>query len=70
MENLLLFAPLMAAAVGLGVENDLIVYGGMTYIAARVLYTFAYMAGIPGLRTVTWVVGVGGTVAVAIGLLP
>ncbi len=70
VENLLLFAPLMAAAVGLGVENDLIVYGGMTYIAARVLYTFAYMAGIPGLRTVTWVVGVGGTVAVAIGLLP
>ena len=70
VENLLLFAPLMAAAIGLGVDNDLVVYGGVTYIVARVIYTFAYMAGIHGLRTVSWVVGVGGTVAVAIGLLP
>ena len=57
------------AAVGLGIENDLVVYGGLTYVIARVVYTIAYFAGVHGLRTVSWVAGVGGTVAVAMGLL-
>ena len=68
IENLMVFAPVMGVAVAMGIENDWVIYGGMTYVGARVLYTIVYMAGIPGVRTLSWLAGVLGTVAVAVGL--
>ncbi len=49
--------------------GDLALTGATVFLAARVLYVPAYLAGIPGLRTLIWAAGVVGLVLMLIPIL-
>ncbi len=49
--------------------GDLALTGATVFLVARVLYVPAYLAGIPGLRTLIWAAGVVGLVLMLIPIL-
>jgi uncharacterized MAPEG superfamily protein len=49
--------------------GDLALTGATVFLVARVLYVPAYLAGIPGLRTLIWAAGVVGLVLMLIPVL-
>ena len=49
--------------------GDLALTGATVFLVARVLYVPAYLAGIPGLRTLIWAAGVVGLVMMLIPIL-
>ena len=60
METFPLFAALVLLCQALGVHDSLTLWGVGLYFWARVAYLPIYMAGVHGLRTVTWFVSVAG----------
>ena len=68
LENLVLFAPLVAAAHFAGSHNKLVVVGANVFFWARVAYWPVYLAGIPVLRTLIWGVGVAGMGMIAVSV--
>jgi len=60
LENLVLFAALVLVAVVAGKTNSNTLLGAQIFLWARVAYAVVYVAGIPWLRTVTWLVSVVG----------
>jgi uncharacterized MAPEG superfamily protein len=60
IENLVLFAALVLIAVYGNVTNPQILLGAKIFLWARVGYALVYIAGIPWLRTLLWVVSVAG----------
>jgi len=70
LENVVLFTALVAAAhlVGRG-SSERVTLGANLFFWARVAYWPTYLAGIPGLRTLIWTVGVAGCGLVGLGLL-
>jgi len=60
IENLVLFAALVLAAVVAGRTNSTTLLGAQIFVWARVAYAVIYVAGIPWLRTATWLVSVIG----------
>lgn len=69
VENLVVFVTLVAAAQFAGVSNQLTVLGCVLYFWARLAHYIIYTLGIPGLRTLSFVVGVVGEVLIAVALI-
>ena len=60
LENLVLFAALVLVAVFAGKTNSTTLLGAQIFFWARLAYAVIYVAGIPWLRTATWLVSVIG----------
>ena len=60
IENLVLFAALVLAAVAAGRTNSTTLLGAQIFVWARLAYAVIYVAGIPWLRTALWLVSVIG----------
>ena len=58
LENLVLFAALVLAAVIAGRTNGTTLLGAQLLFWARLVYALVYLAGIPWLRTAVWFVSV------------
>ncbi len=59
VENLVIFAPLVIAAIATGVDAGTVAQAAMIYFWARVLHYVVYTAGIPAVRTLLFFVGLG-----------
>jgi uncharacterized MAPEG superfamily protein len=57
VENLVVFAALVLAAVALGKSNSAIATAAMVYFWARVVHVLAYTFAIPWVRTLAFTVG-------------
>jgi uncharacterized MAPEG superfamily protein len=60
MENLVLFVAIAAAVYFSNAENDQTRLGAAIFFWARLAYWPIFLAGIPGIRTATWVVSIIG----------
>jgi uncharacterized MAPEG superfamily protein len=69
LENLVLFAALVLAAVVAGRTNATTLLGAQLFFWARLAYAVIYVAGIPWLRTAVWFVSVVGLVLIFLQLL-
>ena len=65
IENVIPFAVLVLVAHAAGVSNEATVLGATMFFYARVAHTVIYIAGIPYLRTVAFVVGFSGMLGIA-----
>lgn len=65
----MVFAALVAAVQFAGISNELTLLGCILYFWARVAHYIIYTLGIPGLRTLSFAVGVIGEVLIAIALI-
>jgi uncharacterized MAPEG superfamily protein len=68
LENLVLFAALVLIAVISNKTNATTVLGAQIFVWARVAYALIYLAGIPWLRTLTWLVSVIGLILIFLQL--
>lgn len=69
VENLALFAPLLILASLVIPGDSLVLTMARVYLAARLVHYAAYVAGVPGVRTLAFVVGWGATAGIALELL-
>jgi uncharacterized MAPEG superfamily protein len=69
LENLVLFAVLVLAAVLAGKTNDTTLMGAQIFLWARVAYAVVYVAGIPWLRTGVWAVSIVGLAMIFVQLV-
>ncbi|OHT22306.1 MAPEG family protein [Edaphosphingomonas haloaromaticamans] len=69
VENLVLFAPLLLLAAAASPGSAAIGAAAHVYLGARIIHYFAYVAGIPVVRTLAFVTGWGATIAIALALL-
>jgi uncharacterized MAPEG superfamily protein len=69
IENLAVFAPLVLVAALIGVSTPATVGAAKLYLGARLAHYVVYAAGIPVVRTLAFVVGVGATLVFAAALL-
>jgi len=60
LENLVLFTAIWAATKGVGASGWKVTRGAQLFFLARVVYWPVYLAGVKGLRTLVWSVGVAG----------
>jgi len=70
IEALLMFAPLMLAAIALDRTNEMTALGGWLFVAGRAVYAPLYWFGVPVLRTLAWVAALAGIVLVLLQVLP
>ncbi len=70
IEALMMFAPLMLAAIALDRTNELTALGGWLFVAGRAAYAPLYWLGVPVLRTLAWVAALAGVVLVVLQVLP
>lgn len=69
VENLVLFAALVLAAVVSDKTDSMTLLGAQIFLWARVAYALVYLAGIPWLRTGVWFVSVIGLALLFVALL-
>lgn len=69
VENLVVFAALVLIANAAGVSNGTTVLGCEIYFWTRLVHFLSYTFAIPWVRTVTFVVGFGCQIAIALQLL-
>jgi len=69
LENLVLFAALVLAAVATQQTNATTALGAQLFFWARLAYALIYVAGIPWLRTLAWAVSVVGLVLIFLQLV-
>lgn len=69
IENLVLFAALVLAAVAAGKTNDMTLLGAQIFLYARVAYALVYLVGLPWLRTGVWAVSVAGLAMIFLQLV-
>lgn len=69
LENLVLFAALVLAAVAAGRTNDMTLLGAQIFFWGRLAYAAIFLAGIPWLRTGAWTVSVVGLLLILWQLL-
>ncbi|MGH8371292.1 MAG: MAPEG family protein [Gammaproteobacteria bacterium] len=69
VENLVVFAALVAAAQFAGISTQLTVWGCMLYFWARLAHYVVYALGLPVVRTLCFVAAVIGELMIAIPLL-
>ena len=65
VENLVVFAALVLAAVALGKSNSAIATAAMVYFWARVVHVLAYTFAVPWVRTLAFTVGFLAQAAIA-----
>jgi uncharacterized MAPEG superfamily protein len=68
IENMILFIPLVLITVAANKADATTAMGAMIFFWARVAYAIIYVAGIPWLRTVAWLVSVVGMIMIALRL--
>lgn len=66
LENMVLFVAVVAAAHFANKAGQVADLGASIFFFARIAYWFAYLAGIPYLRTGLWLVGVVGMILIGI----
>lgn len=64
LENVVLFAALVLAAVAAQKTNSTTLAGAQLFLWARVAYAVVYLVGIPWLRTAIWLASVVGLVMI------
>jgi uncharacterized MAPEG superfamily protein len=69
LENMVLFAPLILIADIAGRDNGMTELGAELFLWARLAYAVIYVAGIPYLRTLAWLVSAVGLVLIFLQLL-
>jgi uncharacterized MAPEG superfamily protein len=69
VENLAVFAPLVLVAAVSGISTPATVFAAKLYLAARLVHYVVYAAGIPVVRTLAFVVGIGATLVFVAALL-
>lgn len=69
LESLVLFTALVLIAVVSAKTNATTLLGAQLFFWARLVYAFVYIAGIPWLRTLVWLVSVIGLVLIFVQLL-
>jgi uncharacterized MAPEG superfamily protein len=69
LENIVLFAALVLVAHVGGKANATTALGAQLFFWARLAYAVVYVAGVPWLRTLIWVVSVIGMALIAIQIL-
>lgn len=69
VENLVVFAALVLAAVAAGVSGPVIAGAAVVYFWARVVHALAYTFGVPWVRTLAFAVGFVAQAAIAWQLL-
>jgi uncharacterized MAPEG superfamily protein len=69
VENLAAFAPLIVILALMGLSTPATVLASKAYLAARVIHYLVYTAGIPVVRTLAFVTGVGATLVIAVEVL-
>jgi uncharacterized MAPEG superfamily protein len=69
IENMVLFAPLIIIADIAGRDNGMTERGAELFFWARLAYAVIYVAGIPYLRTLAWLVSVVGLALIFLQLL-
>ena len=69
LENLVLFAALVLVAAISSKTNATTLLGAQLFLWGRVAYAVIYLAGIPYLRTLSWLVSVVGMVLIFLQLL-
>jgi len=69
IENLVPYAAVVLVAHAIGVSNSVTAGAAMVFLGARVVHALSYIAGIVGLRTVAWNVGVAATVVIGVQVL-
>src|SRR5262249_54889201 len=69
VENLVLFVALIAAAHFAGKANAQVQLGANIFLWARIAYWAVYLAGIPALRTLIWLVSIAGLAIIAWAVL-
>jgi uncharacterized MAPEG superfamily protein len=69
LESLVLFAALVLIAVVSGKTNATTLLGAQIFVWARLAYAVVYVAGIPWLRTLVWLVSVVGMILIFFQLL-
>jgi uncharacterized MAPEG superfamily protein len=62
LQNLVLFAALVLVAIATSKVNETILLGAQIFFWSRVAYALIYLAGIPWLRTLSWVVSIVGLI--------
>jgi len=69
-ENLPAFLTLAVLSIVLGEQGWLSILGGVLFLAARLAHLFCYMRALSPWRSVSYLLGVIGTILVAIPLVP
>jgi uncharacterized MAPEG superfamily protein len=69
VENLVVFAALVLILNAIHVSNEKIVMACAVFFWSRLAYVIVYTAGIPGLRTLAFVVGFVAQVTLALAIL-
>jgi len=69
IENLVLFAALVLAAVVAGKTNSMTLLGAQLFFWARVAYAVVYLAGVPYVRTGAWAVSIVGLALIFLQLV-
>jgi uncharacterized MAPEG superfamily protein len=69
VENLVVFATLVLVAHAVGAHGQGIVTSSIVYFWARAVHLAAYTFGIPGIRTLAFVTGVGCQLCIACHIL-
>ena len=69
LESLVLFAALVLIAVVTNKTNATTLLGAQLFFWARLAYALVYIAGIPWLRTLVWLVSVIGLILIFVQLL-
>lgn len=64
LENLPLFAALVLVAVAAGKTNDMTLLGAQIFFWARLAHAVIYLAGIPWVRTLVWLVSAIGLILI------
>jgi len=70
LESLVLFAALVLIAVLAGKTNSATLLGAQLFFWGRLAHALIYVAGIPWLRTLAWLVSVVGLILIFLQLLP
>lgn len=65
VENLVVFAPLVIILAMIGASTPMTILASKLYLGARLVHYIVYAAGIPVVRTLAFVVGVGATLMIA-----
>jgi uncharacterized MAPEG superfamily protein len=60
LENMVLFVPLVLIANATSISNDLTILGAQLFFYARVAHAVIYLAGLPMIRPLAWLVAVIG----------
>lgn len=69
VEGLAMFAPLALIAAQQGISTSTTMLAAQLFFYGRVVHALVYLAGIPMVRTLAWVVSIAGTVMMFLAII-